>query len=82
VIVGNEATFLPKDFAALQAAFPLNVHLVKQKNAWNNLVLMERFITIFTSSPSLFVGNSLNRSPSFYWVPPGYIYIQWLSTCP
>ena len=45
VIVGNEATFLLRDFAALQAAFHLNVHLVKPKNGWNKLVLMARIIT-------------------------------------
>ena len=81
LIVGNEATFLSKDFAALPATFPLNVHLIKQKNAWNNLVPMVRFITILPSSPSPFVGNSLNRSPSFCWMLLGHMYIQWLPTC-
>ena len=79
--MGNGATFLSKEFAALQATFRLNVHLIKQKSAWNNLVLVVRFITILPSSPSLFVGNSLNRSPSFFWILLGYMYIQWLTTC-
>ena len=46
VIVGNPATFLVRDFAALQAAAPLNVHLVRQKSAWNNKELMARIITM------------------------------------
>lgn len=46
VIVANEATFLVRDFAALQAACPPNVHLVRQKSAWNNKQLMTRIISM------------------------------------
>jgi hypothetical protein len=46
VIVGNQATFLVRDFAALQAAAPRNVHLVRQKSAWNNKELMARIISM------------------------------------
>ena len=46
MIVGNEANFLSRDVAALQAASPLHVFLGKQKSAWTNLELMARIITI------------------------------------
>ena len=46
VIVGNHATFLVRDLAALQAAAPPNVHLVRQKSAWNNQQLMCRIINM------------------------------------
>jgi hypothetical protein len=46
VLVGNEATLLVRDFAALQAALPRNVHLIRQKSAWNNKQLMARIITM------------------------------------
>ena len=36
VLVGNEATFLSSGLAALRAACPGNVRLVRQKSAWNN----------------------------------------------
>ena len=46
VIVRNETNFLSRDVAALLTAPPLNVLLVKQKSAWNNLMLMARIVTI------------------------------------
>ena len=46
VLIGNETTFPKSAFAALQAASPGNVHLVRQKSAWNNKNLMTRIITI------------------------------------
>ena len=46
VLVGNFATFLVRDMAALQAACPPNVHLVRQKSAWNNKQLMMRIMTM------------------------------------
>ena len=36
VIIGNERTFPKASFAALQAACPPNVVLVRQKSAWND----------------------------------------------
>lgn len=40
VLVCNERTVPAKDFAALRAAMPLNVLLIRQKSAWNNAKLM------------------------------------------
>lgn len=44
VIVANESTFLVRELAALQGACPPNVHLVRQKSAWNNEVLCAHVI--------------------------------------
>ena len=44
VIVGNEATFSVRAFAALRGASPANVHLVRQKSAWNNEALCAMII--------------------------------------
>ena len=35
-IIGNEGTFLVKSLASLKGAAPPNVHLLRQKSAWNN----------------------------------------------
>ena len=43
-IVGNERTFLVRDREALRAACPSNVHLVRQKSAWNNIALCARIV--------------------------------------
>ena len=45
VLVGNFATFLVREMAALKAAAPPNVHLIRQKTAWNNKQLMAWIIT-------------------------------------
>ena len=42
-VIGNFATFLVRDWRALQASCPSNVVLVRQKSAWNNT---ELFVTI------------------------------------
>ena len=46
VLVGNEATFLAGNMATLRAGCPPNVHLERQKSAWNNKQLMMRIITM------------------------------------
>lgn len=43
-IVGNEATFLVRDFVALQALCPANIVLVRQKSAWNNEFLCAQVV--------------------------------------
>ena len=43
-IVGNGSTFLVRDMAALRAACPANVALVKQKSAWNNSSLCTKIV--------------------------------------
>lgn len=40
VIIGNRQTFLVRELAALQAACLPNVHLLRQKSAWNNIDTM------------------------------------------
>jgi hypothetical protein len=50
VIVGNERTFKAKDLAALTAARPPNVHLVRQKSAWNNVGLMRRVVRLLAEA--------------------------------
>ena len=40
VVVGNERTFPATAFAGLQGSAPRNVHLVRQKSAWNNSALL------------------------------------------
>ena len=37
VLIGNEETFAAGAVAGLQAACPQNVHLLRQKSAWNNV---------------------------------------------
>jgi hypothetical protein len=43
-IVGNESTFLVRDEAALKAACPPNITLIRQKSAWNNAYLCTKII--------------------------------------
>ena len=49
VIIGNERTFPAADWAALNAARPNNVVLVRQKSAWNNSELMVRVVKLIGS---------------------------------
>ena len=46
VFVGNFATFLQRDMAALLAASLPNVTLIRQKSAWNNAYLCARIVRI------------------------------------
>lgn len=46
VIVGNEVALPARSMAALRAACPANVRLVRQKSAWNNMNLMAIIIRI------------------------------------
>ena len=49
VIIGNERTFSATDWAALNAARPDKVVLVRQKSAWNNSELMVRVVRLIAS---------------------------------
>lgn len=40
VVIVNERTVPQRDIAALQAACPANVHLLRQESAWNNTALL------------------------------------------
>lgn len=46
VLIGNEATFLVRDMAALQGLCPANVHLLRCKSAWNNKAQMMKIISM------------------------------------
>jgi hypothetical protein len=46
VLIGNEATFLVRDMAALQGLCPANVHLLRCKSAWNNKAQMMKIIAM------------------------------------
>jgi hypothetical protein len=43
-LIGNESTFLVRELAALRAACPANVVIVRQQSAWNNSLLCARII--------------------------------------
>ena len=43
-VIGNFATFLLRDWRALQASCPSNVVLVRQKSAWNNTQLFVNIV--------------------------------------
>lgn len=45
VLIANETTLPAGQLAALQAAAPANVYLIRQKSAWNDAKLMLRIIT-------------------------------------
>ena len=44
VVIGNEATFKAGDLDTLRAACPGNVHLLRQKSAWNNIEVCKQVI--------------------------------------
>ena len=50
VLIGNCATFLQRDWAALTAACPANVHLIRQKSAWNNHETFSRIIRMVAAA--------------------------------
>lgn len=50
LVVGNEATFLVRDMAALRAACPANVVLVRQKSAWNNEFLCAQVVKLLVAA--------------------------------
>ena len=50
VLIGNEQTFLEGDMAALRAACPANVHLVRQKSAWNNAETCKAIIRLLAEA--------------------------------
>jgi hypothetical protein len=43
-VVGNERTFLQRDLPVLRHGAPPNVTLVRQKSAWNNILLTVRIV--------------------------------------
>ena len=46
VVIGNCATFLVRDWTQLNAESPVNVHLIRQKSAWNNEGVCRRIIRL------------------------------------
>ena len=50
VLIGNEQTFLERDMAALRAECPANVHLVRQKSAWNNAETCKAIIRLLAEA--------------------------------
>ena len=44
VVIGNEHTFPAATFAGLQGRAPANVHLVRQRSAWNNSDLLVQIL--------------------------------------
>ena len=46
VIIGNEHQFQAREMPALMAACPPNVHLIRQKSAWNNADVCKRVIQL------------------------------------
>ena len=58
VIVGNCATFPARDWAALLAATPANVYLVRQKSAWSNAQLLARVINVLAEALRPFLGEA------------------------
>ena len=46
VLIGNEETFKAGAVAGLQAACPQNVHLLRQKSAWNNVEARKQVIRL------------------------------------
>ena len=44
VVIGNCQTFLVREWAALNARVPANVFLIRQKSAWNNVVVCRRVV--------------------------------------
>ena len=46
VVIGNEATFKAGDMGTLRDACPGNVHLLRQKSAWNNIEVCRQVIRL------------------------------------
>ena len=57
VLVGTEATFKASEMSRLVAASPPNVHLVRQRSAWNNAALMKRIIKLLAKALQPFLGS-------------------------
>ena len=58
VLVANEHTFRVRDMATLRAACPPNVHLVRQKSAWNNQWLCAEVIRLLKEAVTPHVGGA------------------------
>ena len=50
VLIANESTFSAGDMAALEAECPENVHLVRQKSAWNNVEVCKETIRLLAKA--------------------------------
>ena len=50
VLIGNCATLLRRDWAALLAGCPPNVFLVRQKSSWNNSALCARLVRLLAAA--------------------------------
>ena len=50
VVIGNCHTLLQRDWAALVATCPGNVHLVRQQSAWNNRYLCARIVRMLAAA--------------------------------
>lgn len=50
VVIGNEATFPAKELEALKASSPANVHLLRQKSAWNNIDTLVNIIELLAAA--------------------------------
>ncbi len=50
VIIGSEWAFKAGDMGALTVASPQNVHLVRQKSAWNNVEVMRRVVRLLAEA--------------------------------
>lgn len=61
IIIGNEATFQAKGFQALVAACPPNVHLIRQKSAWNNADVCRRVICLLGAALRAYLDSSPQR---------------------
>ena len=62
VLIGNEATFRADEMGALRAACPANVHLVRQKSAWNNVETMKLVLRSLSAA--------LRAYHQDHWHPP------------
>ena len=57
VLVANEHTFRARDMAALRAACPPNVHLIRQKSAWSNQELCARVVRLLKEVVTAHAGD-------------------------
>jgi hypothetical protein len=56
-LIGNEATFLQRELAALRAVCPPNVTLVRQKSAWSDAKLCARIVRALKAALAPYLDN-------------------------
>ena len=61
VIIGNEHQFQAREMQALMAACPPNVHLIRQKSAWNNADVCKRVIQLLGVALRAYFDPSLSK---------------------